>query len=324
METSTTTTSATQPVVAVSPSLRPLPVRVPVRAASRPSVWALVPGSLFADGRYRLLERGGGTADAAFWRAHDTVLARDVALTVIDLGDGDSAAALFDRTMWLCRTRSGAVAVVLDMFERDGRAVVVAQWKQSHALGLLRVGRPEAAAASVASLAGVLADGHREGAVAAIDHPSRVRVGSDGVAFLAFPGVPVSATARSDVRGLGNALSELLTGLHHVGDGRPLSPGALRPDVPEVLSELVVGAVGTGEGTADPVPGAVTADRFVTVLGAVAAEAAAVADGPGAEPAHAQSPSGGVHWRMWAPFVAGGALLVALATIGWFVGVALV
>ncbi|WP_152447740.1 protein kinase family protein [Rhodococcus triatomae] len=288
-------------------------------AAVPPSTWALVPGSLFANGRYRLLERCGGTADTAFWRAHDTVLARDVALTVIDVGGDDSADALFDRTMWLCRTRGDAVAVVLDMFERDGRAVVVAQWKQSHALGLVRVGRPTSAAAALDPLARTVADAHRDGAVVAVDHPNRVRVGSDGVAFLAFPGVPATATARGDVRGLGNALSELLTGIHHVGDARPLSPAALRPDVPEALSALVVGSVVSDAAAPVGQPVTGTAEQFVAGLAAVSP-----ADGPSYAADPDDEDSASTSWPTWAPIVAGGALIAVLATIGWFVGVSLV
>lgn len=313
-----TVPSPAAPTVSPAPPRPAHSARPVLRAATRPSVWALVPGSLFADGRYRLLERCGGGADTAFWRAHDNVLVRDVALTVIDLRDGDTANALFDRTMWLCRTRSAAVAVVLDMFERDGRAVVVAQWKQSHALGMLRVGRPEDAAAALEPLARVVADAHREAAVVAIDHPCRVRVDADGVAYLAFPGVPVAVAARDDVRGLGNALSELLTGFHHAGNGRPLSPTALRSDVPEALSDLVVGAVASGDA------GDATAEHVVTGLGAVAAAAGPVAPVPRSEPAASEPAVRPVHWRAWGPVVAGGVLLIALATAGWFVGVSLV
>lgn len=336
MRAETGTNTATRKKRPAPTAVTPLPVaalvppRSTTRASSRPPVWALVPGAQLASGRYRLLERCGGTADTAFWRAHDTVLARDVALTVVDFPaaaavdapSGGGAASYFDRTGWLCRVRSEAVAAVLDMFEVDGRAVVVAQWKQGHPLGQMGAGTPADAAASVVPLAQVLCDAHRDGAVAALDHPSRVRVGADGVSYLAFPGVSAEADARGDVRGLGNVLSELLTGMHHTGDGRPLSPSAVRPDVSPELAELVVRAVGSGD---------LTATSTAEALLGVVAEAPRPEPEPGSDP----TPSGVVATepdadgprtfrQTWGPYLAGGVLLVVLATIGWFVGVSLI
>ncbi|MGW0172976.1 hypothetical protein ACWDUM_03940 [Rhodococcus sp. NPDC003322] len=301
-----------------------VPARSATRTPTRPPVWALVPGSQFAGDRYRLLERCGGSTDIAYWRARDTVLARDVALTVVEFPEADGAAAFFDRTGWLCRIRSDATAAILDMFEIDGRAVIVAQWKQSHALGLVRAGRPADAAAAVVPLARLVRDANGEGALVAIDNPGRVRVDADGVAYLAFPGVPADATARGDVRGLGNVLCELLTGMHHTGDGRPLSPSAVRPDVPAELSELIVRAVGADD---------VAAGRVVDVLGETVAEAAVVPAVPAAAASEigafvaapaAEPERDRTFWNTWGPFVAGGVLLVVLAVIGWFVGVSVI
>lgn len=291
--------SVALPAATIPSALPPAPRPSPVRLAARPSVWALVPGSLFAGGRYRLLERCGGSADTAFWRAHDSELARDVAVTVIDLRGGESATALFASTMWLCRSRSEAIAFVYDMVDCDGRAVVVAQWKQSHALGMLRAGRPADAATALGPLARMVADAHRDAAVAGLDHPSRIRVDADGVAFLAFPAVPDGATASGDVRGLGNALSELLTGMHHAGNGRPVPPSALRPDVPEAISALVVDAINTNAAAGHAAPALVTADQFATRLDIVATGTARSAAVPASTPADALPPADAGHWRPW-------------------------
>ncbi|MFD4291586.1 hypothetical protein ACFWQG_00015 [Rhodococcus sp. NPDC058532] len=308
-----------------------MPARSSTRTPTRPPVWALVPGAQFAGDRYRLLERCGGSTGVAFWRAHDTVLARDVALTVAEARES-SAAGFLDRTGWLCRTGDGAqprpgrteaVPAVLDMFEADGCAVVVSQWKQSHALGLVRVGQPADAAEAVALLAGVVRDANRAGVCIGIDHPSRIRVDADGIAYLAFPGVPAQATPRDDVRGLGNVLSELLTGMHHTGTGRPLSPSAVRPDVSPALSGLIVDAVGSGDLGADRVVQVL--DEVIAAAPAVPAAPEATADHPGAE-SEAEPGSGDARTPLatWGPYLAGAVLLIVLATVGWFVGVSLI
>ncbi|GAA4489112.1 hypothetical protein GCM10023094_50170 [Rhodococcus olei] len=314
--------------------LRPMPVPPVARVESGPPApgaetappgWEMMPGSVFAAGRYRLLERCGGSAETEFWRAHDTTLARDVALTVADLRGGDTSkgiADFFARTGRLSRVRSEALTPILDMIEVDGRAVVVAQWQASRPLDRTRAARPSDAAVSVTALARMVRDAHRDGGVVAVDEPGRVRVTDGGITYLAFPGVPAHATARQDVRGLGAVLSELLAGMHHTGPGRPLPPSAARPDLPAALSGVVVRAAGPAEVTAAEVVAALEAVTSPVIGPEFPSDATTPEAVDAAVPVAAES-ADPAPWPTWVWVALGTTLLVVLATIGWFVGVAL-
>ncbi len=267
-------------------------------------MWEPVAGTVFAGGRYRLLERCGAAGAAQFWRGHDCDLGRDVALTIVDLRGSslDVMAGYFSRTARLSRVRSESVAPILDVTEVDGRAIVVAQWQRSRPLDRTRAARPADATVALSALTRTVADLHGAGAAVGLDHPARIRVTEDGMAFLAFPGVDVRATMRADVRCAGAALGVLLAG----ADGTA---------VPTALSELIVRTAG---------PGVVDAAEVVDVLAAVStpppAPVSAVVPAEESEVGTVAEPE---PWPAWVWVALGATILVVLATIGWFVGVSL-
>ena len=69
---------------------------------------------------------------------------------------------------------------------------------------------PIGAARAVRALAAAAEAAHRSGGALSIDHPSRIRISSDGNAVLAFPGTLAGDDKASDVRGLGAVLYALL------------------------------------------------------------------------------------------------------------------
>ncbi|TQF74151.1 hypothetical protein FK531_05755 [Rhodococcus spelaei] len=257
-----------------------------------------MPGALFAAGRYRLLERCDATSDTGFWHAHDLATGQDVALTVVDFaGRGPDAAAAvadcFAGTVWLGRVRSAALAPILDMVVVESAAVVVSEWLPSRTLAEVAAGGPSAAGAAAALLPlarGVQGAHRRPERVVSLDNPNRIRVGMDGTAYLAFPGLHPSATRQEDVRVLGAAYDEL--------------------------------TAGTG------CSGASSADLVVRTLEYIVAQAevaAARAEALDAEAVSAAGPDQGgseVNVRL---FVAISVVaLVFLGALGWFVGTSLV
>ncbi|TQF74149.1 hypothetical protein FK531_05745 [Rhodococcus spelaei] len=177
-----------------------------------------VPGALFAGGRYRLLALCGSAPDTEFWHARDVPMGRDVALTVASFaGPGSAAVAVdeyFARTVLLCRIRSGALAGILDMIAVDALAVVVSEWRPSRSLAEVAAGDSgeHGAASALIPLALAVQDAHHGETVVSLDDPNRVRVGMDGIAYLAFPGRPPSVTRLDDVRGLSAVLREITAG----------------------------------------------------------------------------------------------------------------
>jgi len=266
--------AATVRVTAPTPP-RPAAVSAPLTAAGATLV-----------GRYRLRTRvGSDTAAAAeFWRAEDTVLQRDVALTVLRRlppetgaigGDDDPTGTARAGEMVVRALRSGSFehggcARLLDVLAPgapgmpdDVLGAAVTEWVPGRSLaetvadGLLK---PLAAARAVAPLAAAAEAAHRHGLVLGCDHPQRVRITPDGRAQLCFalPRPDISPT--DDVRGLGAVLYTLLTsrwplsgadaaraGLaaaDRTATGIPVAPSTQRPGVPVELDTLALGTLG--------------------------------------------------------------------------------
>ena len=194
------------PVNAAQPPPQGDPAEPP--AASSPSVTAA--GTLLA-GRYRLHTRVGSdtAAGAEFWRAEDTVLQRDVGVTVLRKlapedgaigGESDPTGATRAGEMVVRALRSGSFehdgcARLLDVLAPEGSRIpddvlgaAVTEWVAGRSLTELMADgmiRPLAAARAVAPLAAAAEAAHRHGLVLGCDHPQRIRITPDGRAQLA-------------------------------------------------------------------------------------------------------------------------------------------
>jgi hypothetical protein len=252
-------------------------------ASSSPSVTAA--GTLLA-GRYRLHTRVGSdtAAGAEFWRAEDTVLQRDVGVTVLRKlapedgavgGESDPTGATRAGEMVVRALRSGSFehdgcARLLDVLAPEGSRIpddvlgaAVTEWVAGRSLAELMADgmiRPLAAARAVAPLAAAAEAAHRHGLVLGCDHPQRIRITPDGRAQLAFVLPRPDVTPADDVRGLGAILYTLLTsrwplartdaaraGLaaaESTPRGGFVAPSRLRPGVPIELDTLVQGTLG--------------------------------------------------------------------------------
>jgi hypothetical protein len=203
---------------------------------------------------------------ARLWRARDSVLERDVAITVLSAGTAMQLHATLDRTLRAGRFEHTGATRVLDVLDSqqllspaqqaDHIGAVVAEWIPGHDLvDLVENGpvAPAVAARALAPLAAAVDAAHRAGLVLGCDHPRRIRVGTDGFARLVFHGPRADATQRDDVRGLGALLYLLLTGRWALPSGPPELPGAptgndgwvipprqLNSLVPQELSTLAV------------------------------------------------------------------------------------
>ncbi|HEY2191879.1 MAG TPA: hypothetical protein VGH76_06195 [Actinomycetospora sp.] len=228
---------------------------------------AIVPGTVIAD-RYRLVAEVGRdrSADAVLWKARDTTLERDVAITLL-VGDWQAdvrAAAALSRATRSAHFSHRHAARVLDVVQPGSSRLpagvlgaAVAEWTPGRDLAELVAGgplSPSAALRVVEPLAQAVADAHRAGLVLGIDHPQRVRVTARANARLAFPMPRGDAGVDDDVRGLGATLYLLLTGrwpstdgttpaglkaASRTASGAPVPVRDLRPALPIGLAALV-------------------------------------------------------------------------------------
>jgi hypothetical protein len=303
------------------------------------------PGTLLGRGRYRLLAEVGSDdrCGAVLWRGRDTVLERDVALTLFISAPGDSEAAertrvAVTRAMRSARLATSGAALVLDVLEPEpgpgpAVAVVVAEWTPGRDLvEVVHDGLPppSVVASMLAPLAGAVDDAHRAGMVLGCGHPERVRVTPEGHARLAFPGPPSDTSPSDDVRGLGAVLYLMLTGhwpLEHGPtalpvaprgpDGAPLNPRSLRPSVPLDLSTLAIRSL-AGSGAGGVHTGAAVARLLERSAGQITAlppqdgGRAAVWHGPDEDPP--QPPEQRTKLRIGVATL----VMASLLILGWF------
>ncbi|EME15530.1 murein biosynthesis integral membrane protein MurJ [Rhodococcus triatomae] len=194
----------------------------------------------------------------------------------LDNSDDSGPQAVLSRTLRLGRINSPGLARVLDVVRGSSGGIVVAEWTPGRSLREMAdtVPSPVGAARAIRALAAAAEAAHRGGGALSIDHPDRVRISVDGHAVLAFPATLADADAPSDVRGLGAMLYALITARWPLGepapapgsgvvaapdsqpatvggmrpadrdgDGNPVEPRVLRPEVPFEISAVAVRAL---------------------------------------------------------------------------------
>jgi len=189
-------------------------------AAGGPPV-VLAPGATVG-GRYRLVSLVA-TDDAGnrFWRAKDTVLPRDMAVTL--LPDTNAASATVARTLRVGRLHHIGLPQTLDVGTEQGQSYVVGQWVDGATLTDLIAGgplEPDVATSITAKVAEAVAEAHRNGIALGAINPSLVRVNFDGQVRLSHVIAHGSATTDQDIRAVGGLLYLMLTATW------PLAPGA--------------------------------------------------------------------------------------------------
>ena len=243
-------------------------VTEPIPAARWTGPVGLVPGTTVAGGRYRLLVFHGGPDGLQFWQALDTAVLRQVAITIVgpdgSLPDG-AVDQILTSTLRLRRVDHRGIARLLDVARTERGGLVVAEWIRGGSLVEVAHTAPSplGAARALGSLVAAAEAAHRAGRVLSIDHPSRVRVSSDGHVALAFPATMPHATAQLDIAGVGAALYALLvrrwplpesgapSGLRPAErdrHGQPDEPQALDLGIPFPISAVAARAVDSGGG----------------------------------------------------------------------------
>jgi putative peptidoglycan lipid II flippase len=225
----------------------------------------LTPGTTIG-GRYRLVSLvSADNSGHWFWRAKDTVLPRDMAVTM--LPDTSGASATVARTLRAGRLHHIGLPQTLDVGTDHGQSYVVGQWVDGATLTDLLSGGPleaDVATSITAKLSEAVAEAHRNGVAFGAINPSLVRVNFDGQVRLSHVIAHGSATPDQDIKAIGALLYLMLTGTWPLGDpikpggagsadgtttgrelaaaptrlGRELPADEVRPDVPEALSAL--------------------------------------------------------------------------------------
>ncbi|MGS0688192.1 murein biosynthesis integral membrane protein MurJ [Nakamurella sp. GG22] len=219
----------------------------------------LTPGTTIG-GRYRLVSLVSEDASGHFfWRAKDTVLPRDMAVTM--LPDTSGASATVARTLRAGRLHHIGLPQTLDVGTDYGQSYVVGQWVDGATLtDLLSSGPLEADVATsiTAKLSEAVAEAHRNGIAFGALNPSLIRVNFDGQVRLSHVIAHGSATTDQDIRSIGALLYLMLTASWPLGDpikpgsaadigeflaaptslGRELPAAEVNPAVPEALSAL--------------------------------------------------------------------------------------
>lgn len=176
-----------------------------------------VPGTTVGNGRYRLVASHGERAYLQFWQAIDLATGHEVALTLVDPDHAlpeEFVHEILARTVRLKGVDMPGVAAVLEVFYTGRFGVVVAEWIHGGGLAEIAGTAPSATgvASAMQSLAAAADAAHRAGLMLSIDDPSRLRIAVDGHAALAFPATMPDATVSADLRGIADAMSELLNG----------------------------------------------------------------------------------------------------------------
>lgn len=215
------------------------------------------PGDLLA-GRYRLIDLLSESGGGRFWRAHDRVLERYVALHVI-AEDDPRAAGLIAAAQASATFLDPRVLRVLDAETRDGLCYVVNEWGTGTSLDLLLANNgpigPRRSAWLVADVADAIDRAHRAGVAHGRLNPENVLIDRFGAVRLigfcvdaALHGLP-GGRFTTDLGDLGGLLYSALTGTwpgpsSSLVPAAPrtaeeiLSPRQVRAGVPKPLDEL--------------------------------------------------------------------------------------
>jgi putative peptidoglycan lipid II flippase len=183
-----------------------------------------LPGTSVANGRYRLLASHGARPHLQFWQGIDLATGREVALTLVD-PDGalpeEFVHEILARTVRLKGVDMPGLARVFEVFYTGRFGVVAAEWIYGGDLGEIAgtAPSPVGVASAMQSLAAAADAAHRAGLVLSIDGPSRLRIGIDGHAALAFPATMPEATVATDLHGIGDAMCVLLNVEDHAAVG---------------------------------------------------------------------------------------------------------
>jgi len=226
------------------------------------------PGDVLAD-RYRLVdlltESGGGR----FWRAHDRILERHVALHIIP-ADDERADDLLDAARRSANVHDPRLLRVLDADKANGLCYVVNEWGTGDSLDIMLAGGgplgPRRAAWLVSEVAASIAVGHEAGVPhgrlipenVLIDHSGAVRLIGFAV-DAAMHGVAPGKVS-TDVADLGGLLYCALTGkwpgmsvsavaAAPVEQGQVLRPRRVRAGIPRPLDALCDEVVNPYAGT---------------------------------------------------------------------------
>ncbi|MFW6773146.1 hypothetical protein ACOACO_02590 [Nocardioides sp. CPCC 205120] len=214
------------------------------------------PGDVLAD-RYLLIDLLGETGDGRFWRAHDRVLARHVAVFVSPAGT-PRAATLLEAARGCARLTDRRFLRVLDAEVKAGMTYVVTEWGTGTSLLLMLQHAPLAprrAAWMVGEVAGAMAAAHAVGVTHGRLAPENVLVDLSGSVRVVGAQVDAAlkgllpATERDDVHEI---VSLLYAGLTGRWPGRSpsempaapldghavLRPRQVRAGIPRVLDEL--------------------------------------------------------------------------------------
>lgn len=171
------------------------------------------PGAVIGE-RYRLSRRVGyDAAGIEFWLARDTVLPRDMAVTLLPATDPTSTTVT--HTLRVGRLHHPGLPQLLDMGAAGTASYVAGQWVDGASLvDLLHDGPLEGAVAArlTALIADAVAEVHRAGFALGEIHPSLVRVGMDGQVRLSHVVARMTATRDDDTRAVGALLYLMLTG----------------------------------------------------------------------------------------------------------------
>ncbi|RIJ79173.1 murein biosynthesis integral membrane protein MurJ [Nakamurella silvestris] len=218
----------------------------------------LSPGAVVG-GRYRLVNLVAvDSMGNRFWRAKDTVLPRDMAVTL--LPDSPTVAATVARSLRAGRLNHIGLPQTLDLGTERGQSYIVGQWVEGATLTDLLVSGPlegEIASSITSKVAEAVAEAHRNGISLGAIHPSLVRVNFEGQVRLSHVVAQASATSDQDIRAIGALLYLMLTGtwplpqhaVSQVGTSPTLRPAPasgghavpaleVRPQAPPALAAL--------------------------------------------------------------------------------------
>lgn len=238
---------------------KPTPARGPTtgRSRSAPVPHAIGPGDVLAD-RYRLIDLLDESGGGRFWRAHDKILERHVAVHV--LADDDARAAqLMEAARRSATVPDRRILRVLDAEHADGLCYVVNEWGSGTSLDIMVATHgplaPRRAAWLVAEVADSMAQAHDAGVAHGRLVPENILVDRSGSIRVigmcvdaALYGLTPDGTA-NDVTDLAGLLYCALTGkwagVSRSGvpkapqeHGRVLRPRQVRAGVPRPLDAL--------------------------------------------------------------------------------------